>query len=92
MTIALNDVVAVVTGAAGGIGREVVRAMNAAGATVRVGRRTPTVMQVNRKQQHILVDMATGTLSDDGVTMIWREIDWQCQSQIVWTLHKQPIP
>jgi NAD(P)-dependent dehydrogenase (short-subunit alcohol dehydrogenase family) len=34
MTIALNDVVAVVTGAAGGIGRAVVRAMKDAGATV----------------------------------------------------------
>ena len=34
MTIALNDVVAVVTGAAGGIGREAVKAMKAAGATV----------------------------------------------------------
>lgn len=34
MTIALPDVVAVVTGAAGGIGREIVKAMNAAGATV----------------------------------------------------------
>ncbi|KRB85276.1 short-chain dehydrogenase [Sphingomonas sp. Root710] len=34
MTIALNDVVAVVTGAAGGIGRAVVQAMKAAGATV----------------------------------------------------------
>lgn len=34
MTIALNDVVAVVTGAAGGIGREIVAAMKAAGATV----------------------------------------------------------
>lgn len=34
MTIALNDVVAVVTGAAGGIGRAVVQAMKDAGATV----------------------------------------------------------
>lgn len=34
MTIELNDVVAVVTGAAGGIGRAVVGAMKAAGATV----------------------------------------------------------
>jgi len=34
MTIALDNVVAVVTGAAGGIGREVVKAMKAAGATV----------------------------------------------------------
>lgn len=34
MTIALDDVVAVVTGAAGGIGREVVKAMKAAGAVV----------------------------------------------------------
>lgn len=34
MAIELNDVVAVVTGAAGGIGREVVKAMKAAGATV----------------------------------------------------------
>ncbi|MEZ5743025.1 MAG: SDR family oxidoreductase [Sphingomonadaceae bacterium] len=34
MTIALPNVVAVVTGAAGGIGREVVKAMKAAGATV----------------------------------------------------------
>jgi len=34
MTIALNDVVAVVTGAAGGIGRAVVAAMRDAGATV----------------------------------------------------------
>lgn len=34
MTIALNEVIAVVTGAAGGIGREVVQAMKAAGATV----------------------------------------------------------
>jgi NAD(P)-dependent dehydrogenase (short-subunit alcohol dehydrogenase family) len=34
MTIALPDVIAVVTGAAGGIGREVVKAMKAAGATV----------------------------------------------------------
>ena len=34
MTIALPDVVAVVTGAAGGIGRAVVQAMHAAGATV----------------------------------------------------------
>jgi len=34
MTIALPDVVAVVTGAAGGIGREIVKAMKAAGAIV----------------------------------------------------------
>ena len=34
MTIALNDVVAVVTGAAGGIGRELVKAMKAANAVV----------------------------------------------------------
>lgn len=34
MTIALPNVIAVVTGAAGGIGRETVRAMKAAGATV----------------------------------------------------------
>lgn len=34
MTIALPDVVAVVTGAAGGIGRELVKSMKAAGATV----------------------------------------------------------
>jgi NAD(P)-dependent dehydrogenase (short-subunit alcohol dehydrogenase family) len=34
MVIALNDVIAVVTGAAGGIGREAVKAMKAAGATV----------------------------------------------------------
>ncbi|WP_068071636.1 SDR family oxidoreductase [Novosphingobium lentum] len=34
MTIALENVVAVVTGAAGGIGREVVKAMKAAGAVV----------------------------------------------------------
>src|SRR3978361_485468 len=34
MTIALNDVVAVVTGAAGGIGREGVKAMHAARAKV----------------------------------------------------------
>lgn len=34
MTIALPDVVAVVTGAAGGIGRELVKALKAAGATV----------------------------------------------------------
>lgn len=34
MTIALPDTVAIVTGAAGGIGREIVKAMKAAGATV----------------------------------------------------------
>lgn len=34
MTIALNNVVALVTGAVGGIGRETVKAMKAAGATV----------------------------------------------------------
>lgn len=34
MTIALPDVIAVVTGAAGGIGREIVKAMKAAGAVV----------------------------------------------------------
>lgn len=34
MTIALPDVIAVVTGAAGGIGREIVKAMKEAGATV----------------------------------------------------------
>lgn len=34
MTIALPDVIAVVTGAAGGIGRELVKAMKAAGATI----------------------------------------------------------
>ena len=34
MTIALPNVVAIVTGAAGGIGREIVKAMHAAGATV----------------------------------------------------------
>ena len=34
MTIALENVVALVTGAAGGIGRGIVTAMKAAGATV----------------------------------------------------------
>jgi hypothetical protein len=60
------------------------------GATVQVGRRSPKTLQVNRRQQGTYVELAIGQVSEDGQTMVFGQVDWQCQSRISWTLHKQP--
>lgn len=60
------------------------------GATVQVGRRAAMTLQVNRKQHGALIEMSLGTVSADGQTMELGVVDWQCQSKILWTLHKQP--
>jgi hypothetical protein len=62
------------------------------GATVQVGRRTPRVLQVNRKQHGTYIEMSIGEISDDGETMQLGQLDWQCQSKVVWTLRKQAAP
>jgi hypothetical protein len=61
------------------------------GATVQVGRRGTQTLQVNRRQNGILVEMAVGVVSDDGQTMLLSEIDQQCQSKMTWTLRKQMV-
>lgn len=58
-------------------------------ATVMVGLRTDRILQINRKQNGMLVELTVGTLSDDGNSMRWSLMDWQCQFQTVLALHKQ---
>ena len=64
MTIALDNVVAVVTGAAGGIGRAIVQAMRAAGATVVATDRSDTfwcfAVALPGRSGSLLVDWSTG--------------------------------
>lgn len=62
------------------------------GATVQVGLRTPRTLQVNRKQQGLLVEMSIGQLADDGQSMKLGQVDWQCQSKVAWTLRRQSPP
>jgi hypothetical protein len=62
------------------------------GATVQVGLRRPTTLQVNRKQHGAYVEMSLGQLSDDGQSMQLSQRDWQCQSLVTWTLRKQSPP
>ncbi|NLR71997.1 SDR family oxidoreductase [Novosphingobium sp. ERN07] len=69
MTIALNDVVAVVTGAAGGIGRELVKAMKAAGATVIATDLTPDA-QIEGADHYLKHDVTS-------------EADWQAVAALV---------
>lgn len=56
MTIALDNVVAVVTGAVGGIGRELVRALNAAHATVIATDRAPSA-EIEGAAQYLQQDV-----------------------------------
>jgi hypothetical protein len=59
------------------------------GASVTVGRANENHLQVNRKQNGILVEFSWGTVSDDGRSMKLIQLDEQCQSKVEWTLQKQ---
>jgi hypothetical protein len=60
------------------------------GAMVHLGRRAPNTLQMNRTQNGTLVDFTLGTVADDGQTMIFGQMDWQCQLKTDWLLRKQP--
>jgi len=62
------------------------------GASVQVGLRRPTVMQINRKQQGMLVEMTIAPLSEDGQTLSFGPLDEQCQSKVTYAMSKQPSP
>ncbi|MFD2783535.1 SDR family NAD(P)-dependent oxidoreductase [Novosphingobium pokkalii] len=68
MAFELDNVVAVVTGAGGGIGREVVRAMKAAGATVVA---TDVAAPDRAEADHVLAHDVTS------------EADWQAVAELV---------
>jgi hypothetical protein len=60
------------------------------GATVQVGLRTPQLLQINRKQQGVLVEMTIAPISPDGQTLLFGQLDEQCQSKVTWSMSKQP--
>jgi NAD(P)-dependent dehydrogenase (short-subunit alcohol dehydrogenase family) len=73
MTIGLENVVAVVTGAAGGIGRATVRAMNAAGATV-IATDLPESAEIDGADDYLRHDVTS-------------EADWTAVSALVESKH-----
>lgn len=62
------------------------------GATVQVGHRTPVLLQINRRQDGVLIEMSLGDVSEDGTTMKLTQFDEQCKSSVIWTMRKQGAP
>jgi len=59
------------------------------GATVLVGRPGERLLQINRALNGLVVEVSRGSVSDDGSTMTLKQLDRQCQSEVVYTLTKQ---
>jgi hypothetical protein len=63
---------------------------DAAHTVVSIGHINPSTLQINRKQDGILLEVSRATVSDDGRTMTLIELDRQCQAATTFTLQKQP--
>jgi hypothetical protein len=59
------------------------------GATVALSRLQPSILQFNRSQNGVLVELTRAMVSSDGQTMTLSQIDWVCQAKTVFILNKQ---
>jgi hypothetical protein len=62
------------------------------GATLSMDHVQHNVWKMNRKQNDTLVEMSNATLSDDGRTMKFRQLDWLCSEITIFTLNRQTPP
>jgi hypothetical protein len=59
------------------------------GATIALNRLQPGIVQFNRSQNGVLVELTRAAISSDGQTMTLSQIDWVCQAKTVFILSKQ---
>lgn len=60
-----------------------------AGATIALNRLQPAILQMNRSQNGVLVELTRAAVSSDGQTMTLSQVDWVCQAKTVFILNKQ---
>ncbi|MGO9935551.1 MAG: hypothetical protein ACLPV8_27590 [Steroidobacteraceae bacterium] len=59
------------------------------GATISVSRLSPNMLQINRYQNRMLVEISRATVSDDGQTIRLQQTDWLCPSIVIINLKRQ---
>jgi hypothetical protein len=59
------------------------------GATIALNRLQPNILQFNRSQNGVLVELTRAMVASDGQTMTLSQIDWVCQAKTVFILNKQ---
>jgi hypothetical protein len=59
------------------------------GAMIALNRLQPNILQFNRSQNGVLVEISRATVSSDGQTMTLSQVDWVCQAKTVFILNKQ---
>jgi hypothetical protein len=59
------------------------------GATIALNRLQPNILQFNRSQNGVLVELTRAMVASDGQTMTLSQIDWVCQAKTVLILNKQ---
>jgi hypothetical protein len=59
------------------------------GATVALNLLQPNILQFNRSQNGVLVELTRAMVASDGQTMTLSQIDWVCQAKTVFILNKQ---
>lgn len=59
------------------------------GATIALNLLQPNILQFNRAQNGVLVELTRAIVSTDGQTMTLSQIDWACQAKTVFILNKQ---
>jgi hypothetical protein len=59
------------------------------GATIALNRLQPSILQFNRSQNGVLVEISRASVSSDGQTMTLSQVDWVCQAKTVFVLNKQ---
>lgn len=58
------------------------------GATIALNRLQPGIVQLNRSQNGVLVELTRAMVSSDGQTMTLSQVDWVCQAKTVFILNK----
>jgi hypothetical protein len=59
------------------------------GATIALNLLLPNILQFNRSQNGVLVELTRAMVASDGQTMTLSQIDWVCQAKTVFILNKQ---
>jgi hypothetical protein len=62
------------------------------GASISVVHPRPDTLAINRKQGENPVEMVRAVLSEDGRTIAYKQVDYQCHSMVTFTYRKQGAP